>query len=132
MVKFNVFALTTLATPVSGANVASIGLAGLAATALSLPQDACAPSGGCCDFSGTWWNEHPPTNGPSHNFTQSNCSIAFPWNGCSGAMGTASGDTLNVTCTNFYGGKLTGTLELGTPYDVLKWSNGAGWSRVSA
>ena len=98
-----------------------------------IPGSACKPSGGCCDFSGTWHNT-PGSPQPLqwHNFTQSNCSVTFPWSGCSGAMGTASGDTLAVPCTRFYDGKLKGKLEPATPNDVLKWSNGAAWYRASA
>jgi hypothetical protein len=118
-------------------------LAASAAPALSHPQDACKPSaGGCCDFTGDWWNEKPTANNPDHEFTQSNCTISFYAPNCghgSSAKGTASGDTLTAdACSNFYGGKLTGKLTLNTKhkgwngtYDVLKWSNGAGWSRVS-
>jgi len=98
-----------------------------------VPGAACKPVGGCCDFSGIWLNSKTPgaSNGNAHNFTQSNCSITFPWNGHCGVMGTASGDTLTVTCPGFYGGKLKSVLEPATPYDVLKWSNGAGWFRAN-
>ena len=111
------------------------------AAAVSTPQEACKPSDGCCDFAGTWWNEHPQTEVglPSHIFTQSNCSVSFYWPGCSSTMGTVSGDTFTSgTCTNFYDAKLTGKLMLkaevwqNQTLDTLKWSNGAGWSRVSA
>ena len=102
------------------------------------PAGACKPSGGCCDFSGTWLN-HPTTTGPvqqDHNFTQSaDCAVSFPWKGCGTdrqATGTVSGDTLAIPCPGFYGGKLKGTLEPATPYDLLKWSNGAAWYRAHA
>jgi len=97
-----------------------------------VPGKPCAPSGGCCDFSGMWYNQPSPVAG--HNFTQSNCSVTFPWSHCHGGpLGTASGDTFDANlCPGFYDGKLTGTLELATPYDKLKWSNGYSWYRASA
>jgi hypothetical protein len=94
------------------------------------PGKACTPSGGCCDFSGIWYNSPSPENG--HNFTQTNCSITFPWKG-QGPEGTASGDTFTADLRpEFYDGKLTGVLHPATPYDILKWSNGAAWYRTSA
>ena len=73
-------------------------------------SDACKPSaGGCCDFSGSWTNTKPPTNGPSHDvtfvrrlFNQTGCAIAcVGCAGCNGTMATASNDTLAVNCTGF-------------------------------
>jgi hypothetical protein len=100
------------------------------------PGGACKPTAaGCCDFSGTWYNH--PTPGPVqqwHNFTQSACTVTFPWKHCPGGamQGTASGDTLDFPCTAFYDGKLKGILEPAKPYDLLKFSNGAAWYRASA
>jgi hypothetical protein len=106
------------------------GAAQLAA-ATTIPA-ACKPPGGCCDFSGIWMVQLPPV--VSHHITQSaNCSISYPWKGCHGRVGTASGETLDATCTGFYDGELKGILELADyragPYDVLRWSNGAAWYR---
>jgi hypothetical protein len=103
------------------------------------PGGACKPTAaGCCDFSGTWYNH--PTPGPVqqwHNFTQSACTVTFPWgkrNACPGGKvtGTVSGDTMDFPCTAFYGGKMKGKLEPAKPYDLLKFSNGAAWYRTSA
>jgi hypothetical protein len=107
-----------------------------------IPGAACKPSGGCCDFSGIWYNNPDITHAIKYNFTlpygPGTCNVSFGGAGsgveaCHGgsvdnAYAVASGDTLTA-CPAFYDG-LRGSLAMATPEDEIKWANGAGWFRV--
>lgn len=102
------------------------------------PGGACKPNAaGCCDFSGSWYIHSGPDPGPAaqwNNFSQSACTVTFPWKHCPGGnvTGTVSGDTMDFPCASFYGGKMKATLELAKPQDMIKFSNGAKWYRTDS
>jgi len=84
------------------------------------------PPAGCSNFAGIWLNKPTSVKSIHYNLSQANGScVVIGLHDCQFHNNSiAHGDVL-YWCEN----KMAGTLKLDSPFDLLKWSNGASWYR---